>query len=192
MKPILRFLLLFLLGISLLVQVNAQTKPAKTKPKTQTSKQEDPPPPSPPEEAPPSIEMLSAGPRNNMGFDTSAVPEDELTAAIRSYLAETKAMETGANLIEEMYNSEDLKQLLPEDFRTKFVAAYRKGGIAYTYMERITIRTYRKHFTLQDMNDLLAFYKTPIGKKMSLVMPVITIESALEGGKLGKWVATQL
>lgn len=36
---------------------------------------------------------------------------------------------------------------------------------------------YAKYYTQQDMDDLIAFYDTPLGKKLSTVQPQITLES---------------
>ena len=43
-------------------------------------------------------------------------------------------------------------------------------------MDRM-VPIYAKYYTQQDMDDLIAFYDTPLGKKLSTVQPQITLES---------------
>jgi hypothetical protein len=56
-----------------------------------------------------------------------------------------------------------------------------KGGI----MDMV-VTIYDKHLTQQDIRDLLAFYETPLGKKIIRVMPQVMQESIHEGEKLAK------
>lgn len=39
------------------------------------------------------------------------------------------------------------------------------------------VPVYQKHFSLEDINQLIAFYETPIGKKLATETPLITGES---------------
>jgi hypothetical protein len=45
---------------------------------------------------------------------------------------------------------------------------------------------YHKHFTLNDIKELIAFYNTPIGKKTVTVMPQLTQESMITGQMWGQ------
>jgi uncharacterized protein len=85
-----------------------------------------------------------------------------------------------------------MKALLPEDFRHKFVAAYEENGFAYKYLTLISIKSYRKYYSVDDIKQMINFYKTPLGKKMATVYPAITKETSQEGAKLGKWVGSKI
>ena len=45
---------------------------------------------------------------------------------------------------------------------------------------------YHKYFTVKDIKELIAFYKTPIGKKAITVMPQLTQESMITGQMWGE------
>lgn len=51
---------------------------------------------------------------------------------------------------------------------------------------------YKKYMTLDDLNQLIAFYETPIGKKMSTTSPKIMVEGMQIGQKLGMEIANEL
>jgi hypothetical protein len=44
---------------------------------------------------------------------------------------------------------------------------------------------YYKHLTLEDLNQIIVFYKTPAGKKMATATPAITQESMQIGQQWG-------
>ena len=123
-------------------------------------------------------------------FDTTAVPNDELTRSIQKLFDVTGFLKGSAGLIKALYETEDMKAMLPEEFRSKFIAAYEENGFAYKWLMLSTIKSYRKHFTLDEIKQLISFYQTPLGKKMSTVYPDLMRENSLDGAKLGKWVGT--
>lgn len=55
---------------------------------------------------------------------------------------------------------------------------------------------YDRHFTLDDVNELLAFYRTPVGQRLVEVQPLIARESSETGqrwgARLGVEVAAEL
>ena len=61
-----------------------------------------------------------------------------------------------------------------------------------TGMIEIYAPLYVKYFTLDDINELIAFYQTPIGKKLGDVTPKITAEGMQAGQKLGMEIAGDL
>lgn len=54
------------------------------------------------------------------------------------------------------------------------------------------IAIYDKHFTHQDIRDLLSFYQTPIGKKAILVLPQVANEGMLAGQRWGQSLGPEL
>lgn len=45
------------------------------------------------------------------------------------------------------------------------------------YLMDLLIPVYYKYYTLKDLKEIIAFYKTPIGKKMNANTPQIAVES---------------
>lgn len=51
---------------------------------------------------------------------------------------------------------------------------------------------YEKHLTIEDLNNVTAFYRSPAGKKMAEVTPAILQESMQVGAKWGEAVGTRI
>jgi uncharacterized protein len=62
-----------------------------------------------------------------------------------------------------------------------------KGGL-----RNISYPIYHKHLTLHELKELLAFYRTPVGKKIISVLPAITQEGMLAGQTLGRSMAPRI
>ncbi len=58
-------------------------------------------------------------------------------------------------------------------------------------MDRIA-HIYARHFTTDEMNRLIAFYETPVGRKFIRKMPEIMMESQKAGMEWGRSVAQEL
>ena len=52
-------------------------------------------------------------------------------------------------------------------------------------VKQISYPIYDKHFTVEDLRDLVAFYDTPTGKKAIQLLPVISQESMVAGQQWG-------
>jgi uncharacterized protein len=55
-----------------------------------------------------------------------------------------------------------------------------------------TATIYVRHFTAEEMRQLTAFYRQPVGQKLLEKLPVITQEALLVGQKFGQAVAVEL
>lgn len=64
---------------------------------------------------------------------------------------------------------------LPESVKAEVQAMFSEEALL-SLMDRM-VPIYAKYYTQQDMDDLIAFYDTPLGKKLSTVQPQITLES---------------
>jgi len=51
-------------------------------------------------------------------------------------------------------------------------------------IEDITVSVYDKHFSADELRDLVAFYKSPTGRKVMEVTPVMLSESATKASEL--------
>jgi hypothetical protein len=214
MKKI-RVIVLVSLSVAGLSSASAQTVDPPRKPLGIASVIKDTafreePPPQPPPLPPNSVEMVPVEMKKGAVIDTtawqeedefilpplpdtSAVPEDELTAAIRKMIVQTGALETGmkqglANL--ERMKSEG-QNTLPQEFFDRFATEFSSGSFRRIF-ENYIIRVYRKHLTLEDVNGLIAFYETDLGKKTISVMPQLIGESLEGGAALGQMIGLKI
>ena len=56
----------------------------------------------------------------------------------------------------------------------------------------LTIPSYDKHFTHNDIKEMIKFFESPIGKKMVITQPLVMRESAMEGQKWGMKLASRM
>ena len=59
-------------------------------------------------------------------------------------------------------------------------------------MVDLYVPIYQKYLTIDDLKDLIAFYETPIGKKLAEATPKMTVEGMQLGQKIGMEMATEL
>lgn len=55
-----------------------------------------------------------------------------------------------------------------------------------------TIAIYEKHLTVEEMLELLKFYNSPVGKRMTELMPVFQMEMAAIGEHYGKEITAEI
>jgi hypothetical protein len=72
---------------------------------------------------------------------------------------------------------------IPPVFWDRFLAAAReqKGELG-----AIVTQIYDRHFTVDELRQLLAFYRTPIGRKLLAEQPAITQEAMAAGQDWGR------
>ncbi len=59
-------------------------------------------------------------------------------------------------------------------------------------MVNLVIPIYAKYFTEEDMKDMIAFYKSPVGKKLVEKQPLIVQESMQAGQVLGREIGERV
>lgn len=108
-------------------------------------------------------------------LDTSAVPRDRVTAAI----IELRKLRGGFNINEVIqYKLEEEKSKVGKpDSALQDYARFMKTGKGKEWLDRAMIWIYRKHFTYQELQQLISFYKTTAGRKMAADFPVIIVQS---------------
>lgn len=107
------------------------------------------------------------------------------TADIRTMLNLSGQATVGAQVMETM--TVQFKQMMPQ-VPAEFWKEAMKEMNANALIELI-IPIYEKHYTHEDVKQLIAFYNTPIGKKLSATLPAITQESMAAGQEWGQQVA---
>jgi hypothetical protein len=59
-------------------------------------------------------------------------------------------------------------------------------------LTELMAQVYARNFTTAELNDLMAFYKTPTGQKLLQSMPVITQQSLAAGQQFAQTIVTDL
>ena len=59
-------------------------------------------------------------------------------------------------------------------------------------MQEIAMNIYAKHFTPDEIRDLIAFYETPTGQKLAHNLPLISRESMAASQQWGQKIITEL
>ncbi len=177
-----------------------QTKSSTQKKKSSTTKEiPPPPPPKKTEEAPEEVkigtiddEKLEGPQKPTINFDTTAVVQDAFTADILRLMKLTGAMDIGIQMakgIEDKKMTEKVPMM--KEFYTRFYNELEHGELSRLFINHF-VKTYRKHFTQQEINTLIAFYQTDLGKKSISVLPQITQESMEYGRKLGEYYGAKI
>lgn len=191
MKQAIKFLLLCVLSISLL-QAGGQVKKNKKPVKEEV---EAPPPPQ--------IEMspvtdsvrrqliqesLWEGlPVPQVDFDTTASPADDFTKNILKLLQVTNGINMGVAFAENMPRESENNEMLKE-FYSRLIQDM-QSGTGRRWLERMYVREYRKRFTNEEVEELIKFYESPVGKKLVSqtmeLLPVLMQEGKTMGMYLG-------
>ena len=97
----------------------------------------------------------------------------EFKASVRKLMAVSGSDATLKMIPEQIL--EQQAPALPESVKAEIQAMFSEEALL-SLMDRM-VPIYAKYYTQQDMDDLIAFYDTPLGKKLSTVQPQITLES---------------
>ncbi len=118
-------------------------------------------------------------------------------ASIRELMNATGAKDLGKQLVQagmEQFRSsvEDSQPNNPraKQFVDAFVSKFQKHFDPNSLTETI-IPIYDKYFTSEDLNGLLAYYRSPLGQRMLKVLPEVTRESQAAGFALGQKAAQE-
>lgn len=212
MNKHLKVLLLVVLAVSLLSQANGQATSQKTSTKSQApenpppaaKKAEDgkrvkvqeeeempPPPPTRQELAPDSASLFGNVPKPMVDFDTTAVPDDAFTKDILKMMTVTNALNLGLTFADQM-NKEDVENNpMLKEFYTRLMNDMR-SGTSRRWLERIYVREYRKIYTPEEIQELLKFYDSPIGRKLVRVTHEMLPGVMSQGKQIGQYIASVL
>lgn len=120
---------------------------------------------------------------------TSVLAQDNAkTKDIRELLRLTKAGELGIQAIKtSMESVRKTNTAVPAELWDEFENAFTVEDIV-----DLTVPVYDKHFTHQEIKDLIALYRTPLGQKLLEKTPVIMQESMIKGQQHGQEVAMRI
>jgi hypothetical protein len=118
------------------------------------------------------------------GYSQATSKEDK----VRSLLVLTGANKLGVQIGRQMLsNFQSSYKDVPSDFWEKF-----KSEIDSADLVTPIIPVYLKYYTENDLDQLIAFYKTPVGQKIISVTPQLMLESMKVGQDWGRQVAEKV
>lgn len=78
----------------------------------------------------------------------------------------------------------------PADFWDAFQAKW--NGKTRDKLVGIYVPIYRKYLTLDDLKQIVAFYESPVGRKLAAATPAMTNEGMQAGQQLGMEIAQEM
>lgn len=114
--------------------------------------------------------------------------EDE----IRQFLKLTGAGELGVQIANQMLSS--LRTALPQvpDSLWKEITAELQAEFNSEKLIEMNVPIISKHYTDDEIKQLIAFYQTPLGKKVIAVTPLVAQEGYVVGAERGREVMQRL
>jgi len=82
------------------------------------------------------------------------------------------------------------KSNVPAEFWDKMAVEYSKTSM--TDLIDMLVPIYQKHLTLSEINQMIAFYESPIGKKFAAKTPLIMQESMQVGQQWGMKISQKM
>lgn len=129
--------------------------------------------------------QAQATPTTTRATDTLGSPRDSAKAAlIRELLARTQAADQAIVVMEASLPAQRLSNpRIPAVFWDRFLAEARarRGEL----IDMIGV-VYERHFTTEEIRQLLQFYDTPLGRKLLAAQPTIAQESLQAGQQWGQ------
>lgn len=171
------FVALMVLSTTAKAQSKAKPTAKPAAPANKTIRQDTPPPMEPMQLS----DMIT--------FDTTAVADDAFSADIRQLM---NAMQFKENLIKTVagaldQNATQLPAEYREPFKQKFMQELTQGP-GMRWMENMFIKNYRRVFTQAEIEELIAFYQTSLGKKFIDKSPELTINIMQDSQKIGEYI----
>ncbi len=120
--------------------------------------------------------------------ETPRVEGDLKAATARKLIQITGGGHLGIQVIDTLIESfKKAHPGVPETFWTEF-----RAGIHPEDIVELTVPIYSRYLSAEDMQQLIAFYQSPVGQKLLQVQPQIVQDSMAAGGQWGRELARQI
>lgn len=128
-------------------------------------------------------------------FTIAAELSDKKRKVIDELLVITGALEIGEAMGTQatkqfvaamLQNGQNPDQKLIAIVQDELTTIMREEFIDNGFIRNISYDIYHKHFTLEELQFTLDFYKTPIGAKMAKLLPQVSQEAMMAGQKHGE------
>jgi hypothetical protein len=121
-------------------------------------------------------------PPPKVSSDTATPPEDAAKEKdVRKLLELTGSAKLGVQIMDQMMGQ--LQKTMP-NVPAEFWDEFKKEADVNQLIELI-VPVYMKHFSREDLRDLIAFYESPVGRKLTAALPQIAQESMAVGRQWG-------
>ncbi len=107
--------------------------------------------------------------------DNKITPAEELMKLMAFEESVIQSGEAGFGMVEQSLAGQDLNKEEMEEVKDAFMA-YMRQVATDPELKAKTTSAYEKNFTIEEIKELIAFYKTPVGKKSIKVLPALTGE----------------
>ena len=115
-------------------------------------------------------------------------PSTELKEDIRKLMEVTGAGNLAVQMMNQMIGPmREVNPNAPEEFWTRFMAK-----VDTEELIELIVPIYAKYFTHDEIKQLLAFYRTPLGQKVIATLPAVMQESMVAGAKWGEQLGQQV
>ncbi len=115
------------------------------------------------------------------GISASGDVKRDVTQAAHELLRVTGAGELGIRMMNQMI---DVKRRTLPDVPDKFWQDV-MAEVDPDDLNRLVVPVYARHFTVEEMESMIAFYRTPAGQKLVSKLSVLTEESMMVGRQWG-------
>lgn len=123
-----------------------------------------------------------------MGSFAVSAQQTTLDKDIRELLEVSGAAKVGVQVMEAM--TVQFKQMLPNvptEFWDEAMKEFKSDALI-----DLVIPIYKKYYTHDEVKQLIAFYKTPLGQKVTNTLPAITQESMEAGQQWGQEIGMKI
>ena len=125
----------------------------------------------------------------SVNAQTTTISQEYL-GLIKRLLTITKSDQLAHNLMESMKTTyKETNTDIPNEFYNELCSRLEKS--ITENLVTITAQAYAKHFSESELKEIINFYNTPIGTKLSSVLPEIQQELYKFGSEIGKNVAEE-
>lgn len=131
--------------------------------------------------------LLLTLPANAQESRSEAVATAAKEKKVRTLLELSGASRQGRQVMDAMLAQFEQMPELPKGFITEFKRLAKPDDLV-----ELIVPIYSKHLTEGDVDALIAFYKSPAGKRFVAAQPDITTESMEAGRRWGEGVARQV
>lgn len=118
----------------------------------------------------------------------AAAEESEKRAVIRKLIELTQAAQMGGQVMDALFSQ--IEPVFPQV--PKAVWGELRATMTPEQMSELVIPIYERHFTLEEMQGLVTFYESPLGKTMLEKMPAVVQESMSVGNAWGREKAEEI
>ena len=133
---------------------------------------------------------VALGPRSMPAQATApSAPADSTAALVHELVDRTRSVDLAFTAIEaNIAVQRQTNPRIPAEFWDRFL------GLAHAHRDELAAQiesVYGRHFSVDELRALLAFYDTPVGKKLIAVQPTLAQESMAAGRDWGQRIGAE-